>query len=442
MRTPAAPTLPPAQVRPGDLRAAGPAPVAIEVESLRRANDVLRDRLAEAEDTLTAIRSGAVDALVVAGPHGDEVFTLESADWGFRLFVERMTDGAATLDEEGTITWANRRLASILRLPLERVMGARLAELAKDRDRVVLERALRRGRRVTTGLEVRLGTARRVPVRLSVSPIRSDPSTICAVVVSDLTAQRRRERAIRRSRQQVEEINRGLDARVRERTAELEAFSYSLAHDLRAPLRAIVGFSSILTSEHAAGLDAEGLRLLGVIGRSGLRMNELLDGLLSLSRISHTEMQAGPVAMAAEVRDALAEIRALHPEAQADVVIGPLADVIGDVAMLRQVWSNLLANAFKFTRHRPDARIEISSTVEPTEIAYRVSDNGVGFDASGAERVFGLFARLHNESEFEGTGIGLAIVQRVIARHGGSVTAEGAPGQGATITFRLPRRPR
>jgi signal transduction histidine kinase len=221
---------------------------------------------------------------------------------------------------------------------------------------------------------------------------------------------------------------------------ELEAFSYSVSHDLRAPLRAIDGFSRILSEDHAAGLGPEAARLLGVIRTNARHMGHLIDDLLAFSRLGRKELVTTDVDMAALARAAADELRAGAPERAVEVELGALPAARGDWALLRQVWVNLLSNAFKYSRGRVPARITVAAEVRNGETVYLVSDNGVGFDMAYGDKLFGVFQRLHRADQFEGTGVGLAIVQRIVHRHGGRVWAEAAPDAGATFSFTLEAR--
>lgn len=228
-----------------------------------------------------------------------------------------------------------------------------------------------------------------------------------------------------------------LEQRIAERTAELEAFSYSVAHDLRAPLRAIAGFSKVLLEEHAADLDAEGQRVLRIIADNTKNMGHLIDDLLSLSRLGRQEMKLQNIDMRELAESVFAELESGNPARKIELSIAALPPARGDRGMIRQVLVNLFSNALKFTEPREIARIEVGCRPEGGENAYYVKDNGVGFDASYAEKMFRVFQRLHRADEFEGTGIGLAIVQSIIRRHGGRVWAEGKLDEGATLWFTL-----
>ena len=224
---------------------------------------------------------------------------------------------------------------------------------------------------------------------------------------------------------------------------ELEAFSYSVSHDLRAPLRHITGFASLLSQRAKQTLDAESQRYLTTIVDSAIRMTQLIDDLLAFSRLGKTPLSKVAVPLQSLVDSAR---RSVEPEAADRVVhwsIGTLPDVVGDPSLLRQVLVNLFSNALKYSRASHPARIECGTTAggDPRETVIYVRDNGVGFDPAYSHKLFGVFQRLHAVDEFEGTGIGLANVQRIIHRHGGRVWAHGVPGAGATFFFTLPEAP-
>jgi signal transduction histidine kinase len=236
---------------------------------------------------------------------------------------------------------------------------------------------------------------------------------------------------------------RELEEQVRARTEalvlanrELESFSYSVSHDLRAPLRAVDGFARMLQEDYAGKLDDEGRRLLAVVRDSAVRMGRLIDDLLAFSRLARQEAAMQPLDMTGLAREVAGD---LAKGAPAKIEIGELPAARADRALMRQVWANLIGNALKYSGKRADARIEIDGRQEAGENVYRVRDNGVGFDMRYAGKLFGVFQRLHSSDEFDGTGVGLAIVQRVVARHGGRVCAHSAPGEGARFEFSLPR---
>jgi len=221
---------------------------------------------------------------------------------------------------------------------------------------------------------------------------------------------------------------------------EMEAFSYSVSHDLRAPLRAIDGFTQILVEDYGSKLDDEGKRVAGVIRTSTVQMGRLIDDLLSFSRLGRAEVKKASIDMTTLANEAYAEAKKSAPERNIAFVMAALPEVNGDRDLIRQVWANLFTNAVKFTSKKEGAKIEVGTTSAGDTITYYVKDNGAGFDMQYVAKLFGVFQRLHSVEEFEGTGIGLANVKRIVERHGGSVRAEGKVGEGATFYFTLPKK--
>ena len=279
----------------------------------------------------------------------------------------------------------------------------------------------------------------RVPVLIGVAVDPGSPDA-CDAFVLDLTEQKRAE-------QEVRQLNETLERRVWERTAqlesankELESFSYSVSHDLRAPLRHVSGFADLLLRKAGPQLDETARRYVQVIVDSARNAGRLVDDLLAFSRMGRSEMRSAPVDTARLVREVQQEISAEVDGRPIEWRIGELPDVSGDPAMLRLVWRNLLDNAVKYSRGREPAIIEVSGEVKDGEAVFAVRDNGAGFDMKYADKLFGVFQRLHKPDEYEGTGIGLANVRRIVHRHGGRTRAEGEVGRGACFSFTLPAR--
>jgi PAS domain S-box-containing protein len=372
---------------------------------------------------------------------------LRKSEERFRLAVESVDDYAIyMLDENGRVTSWNEGAERITGYAADEVLGKVAnhceAYAGDERKRVVteLERAIQDGKTQDEGWCVRKDGARYYAI-WTVTAVKDASNAITGFlkVARDVTERRRHE-------EQVARWNSELEQRVAERTAqlesankELEAFSYSVSHDLRAPLRHIDGFVDILQSSASEKLDEESRQHLQTIADSAKQMGKLIDDLLAFSRMSRAKMTKRKVNLATLAQDATQHLQGDMKGRQIEWVIGALPTVEGDPEMLRQVMMNLIDNAIKYSRPREKARIEIGTYTEQDDYVVFVRDNGVGFDMKYAGKLFGVFQRLHRASEFEGTGVGLANVRRIIHRHGGRTWAEGEINVGATFYFTLPK---
>jgi PAS domain S-box-containing protein len=353
---------------------------------------------------------------------------LRRSEQNFQLLTESVQDYAIfMLDPEGRVTSWNASAERIKGYSAQEILGQHFStfyppeDLAQGKPRWELEIAEREGRHEDEGWRVRKdGT--RFWANAVISAMRDAHGGLVgfAKVTRDLTQRRRVEQALAQSNQ------------------ELERFSYSVSHDLRAPLRAINGFAQALAEGHAAQLDEEGKRLLTVIRDSAKLGGQLIDALLDFSRVGRQALARAPVDLSALVENVVSELRQTQGPVAVEVVLTPLPPTSGDAVLLRNVLINLIGNAFKFSAKRAHPKVEIGARRDGPEVSYYVKDNGVGFDMQYANKLFGVFQRLHRPDEFEGTGVGLALAQRIVERHGGRIWAEGKVNEGATFRFTLP----
>ena len=374
---------------------------------------------------------------------------LHESEERFRLVVNGIKECAIyMLDTEGRIATWNEGAERVQGYTANEILGKPLATFfpPKDIERNVPETALkeaeREGRALNEGWRVRKDGSLFWSQGI-ITALRDKGGRLRGFVkvAHDMTKEKQAE-------DEIERLNSQLDSRVVEPTArleaanqELKAFSYSVSHDLRAPLRHIVGYVDILQTAAGQTLDETSRQHLQTLARSATQMGQMIDALLELSRLNRAEMRFKRVNLAALVEDVRRELRGEITDRDIDWQIGDLPEVRGDPVMLRQAIVKLLSNAIKYTRTRPKAKIEIGAENGGRETTFFVRDNGVGFDMNYADKLFGVFQRLHRSSEFEGAGAGLAIVRRIIHQHGGRTWAEGISDGGATLYFSIPKPP-
>ena len=367
---------------------------------------------------------------------------LQESERKFELFMENLPSAAFIKDGILKTVFANRalrettRAAEMLGKTVEELYPPEVAHqmMSDDRRALAGHHVVRMERIVDARGRERMFRTFRFPI-----PREAGGNLVGGIAV-DVTEEVRAQREAVGLSAEMEERVRRRTAELEDAVREVEGFSYSVSHDLRAPLRAIDGFSGRLLAGYGDRLDAEGKRFLEAVRTNAVHMGRLIDDLLEFSRAGRGELQRGPVDMAALVRLALDDIRSADPDATAGVEIrvGELPGAEGDSALLRKVWACLLGNALKFTRPKESRLVEVAGREEGGRRVYAVRDNGVGFDMKYVEKLFGVFQRLHGTRGFEGTGVGLALVRRIVVRHGGEVRADGREGEGAEFSFTLP----
>lgn len=385
---------------------------------------------------------------------------LQSLSSWQRAMLESSQFAIISVQPDGTIASFNRAAERMLGYTAEEMIGRENPGVFHDHDEMVwraAELTAELGRPIQPGVDVFTAVPRRgvteerewtyirkdgsrFPVMLSVNALRDDSGEISGFfgVAMDITQRKR----IQAENEALTENLRLQAAKLEEANRELESFSYSVSHDLRAPLRHIQGYVEMLTWDLDGKLTEETSRYLRTISDAAKEMSQLIDDLLSFSRMGRAEMREGPVEIERLVQEAIRGAELTIKDRSINWKIHPMPVALGDASLLRHVVANLIGNAVKYSRPRETAEIEIGTKGEENgRVVFFVRDNGVGFDMKYVHKLFGVFERLHRAEEFEGTGIGLANVRRVIGRHGGRVWAESAAGEGATFYFTLNRAP-
>lgn len=357
----------------------------------------------------------------------------------FRLMIENSPNAIIVVDKKGEINLVNHQAEIIFGYNRVELMDQKIELLIPERFRN--KHPEHRKGFLANPESMYLGKGRdlfglkkdgnEIPVEIGLAPFQTSDGLHVLASIVDISSRKKAEDEIKR-------LNENLENKVKERTAELDAFTSSVSHDLRAPVRAISGFATIIKKDYSDKLDEQANKLFETIVSESIRMGRLIDDLLTFSRMSKTELIKSPVDMLSLANTTIEEVLKISEEKyKAKFIIKDLPGANGDPALLKQVFVNLISNALKFSANRTEPAIEIGAIAGNDEITYYVQDNGVGFDMKYYNKLFGIFQRLHAAEDFKGTGIGLAIVKRVITRHGGKVWAEGKVNEGATFYFSL-----
>ncbi len=356
----------------------------------------------------------------------------------YRRIIETARDAVllfGTADD--TVVAANPRAALLLRTPAGALCGSSWRTWFDPTALPALAAAVTAGGGLATGVQARPAAGDPVPVEVSLTVVADGGQNLAVAFIRDVSERTAAETEVARYRDHLEEMVTVRTAELARVNRELEAFAYSVAHDLRAPLRAIDGYGQALSEDHAAALPAEAQHYLARIRSGAQRLGRIIDDLLDLSRVARHELRQETVDLSALAHEVVRELQAAQPERVVTVELTDGLQAQGDPRLLRLLLQNLLDNAWKFTGRTAAARITFTADADHGTVRYTVADNGAGYDPRYAEKLFQPFQRLHRDDEFPGTGIGLPVAQRIVHRHGGEITATGAPGTGAAFTFTL-----
>lgn len=422
-------------------------------QQLTEENEDLRARLAEAEETLRAIREGEIDAVIVSGSKGEQIFSLVGTDLIYRLIVETMKEAAFTLTFDGVVLFCNAQFGQFVKRPMNQIIGRPFREFVAPDNFAAAESLVivSQEQPVRQRLVLRDSEDRWVPVHVSANVLKQPDNMSICVVATDLTELENSTELIqqlRRQQEALQEVNRELAAAEEElrrsvqdldrSNKDLEAFAYVASHDLQEPLRMVIGFLDMLQSKCKDQLDENAREYIAYSVEGATRMSLLIKDLLEYSRVGAKGKAPAPVDLSAVVDYVKGNLRAMILETNAVIVADPLPTVMADMVLMRQLFQNLLDNALKFRAEGRYPEIHIGARQDANEWLFRVKDNGIGIAPEQRDRVFVIFQRLHNRKKYEGTGIGLAICKKIVERHGGRIWVESEPGEGSTFCFTLP----
>ena len=419
----------------------------LSVETLLAEIEELKAKLSEADQLIRAIKDGEVDAFAIGSEAVPEIYTLQTSDYAYRILIEEFGEGALNVTEDGLIVYTNKTFYDLVQLPYERVIGTYVFEYIHPDSLVHFKKLFQEALRGKSRGEIELvvdGCV--IPVFISLTSLQPNLSTV-GIIISDLSEKKRSESTIRQYQNSLEEKNVAL---VRS-NEELASFAYVASHDLQEPLRKIQIFSTRILEKTGDGFTPDVADYFRRIMDGAKKMQNLIQALLHYSRLKISDVSFVPTDLNVLVEEVKNSIIETIEENKATVVISSLPEAAVVPHQMSQVFSNILLNSIKYKREGVDPYIRIFAQVVDTDSVQipgvrkpqrfwqiSVADNGIGFDPAYGERIFEVFQRLHTASEYQGTGIGLAICRKIMQAHGGHITAEGRPGEGSVFNIYLP----
>lgn len=405
-------------------------------EQLEKEVESLKYRLMEAEDMLHAIRSGDVDALIVDGAEGPQVFTLKSADHTYRILVEEMNESALILSKDGTILYCNESFGKMLQLPLEIVIGSHFFSYIQKEYLQSIMKLLSKTSADTSKMEINLkgkDHLKIIPVKISIKIIKEQELPIFHMIITDMTEEKLSANQIRLYQQELETKIEELKIS----NAELEQFAYVASHDLMEPLRMVSSFTTLLLRklkvEDDTSMEYKEYILSGI-----MRMESMIKDLLDYSRVGKRDVEFELVDCNVLIEKVKANLYDQIKESGAQIFYKDLPIIRAVPGLLIQVFQNLIHNAIKFKKENLKPYIEIMAIKHKDEFAFCVKDNGIGIDPQFAERIFIIFQRLHTKDQYSGSGIGLSITKKIIEFHGGRIWLESHLEKGCIFHFTIP----
>jgi PAS domain S-box-containing protein len=407
----------------------------------------LRFQLEEANETIEAIRTGQIDAIVVQGDNGHQLYTLKSADHTYRVFIEKMTEGAVTLNNQGYILYCNSRFASMVNTPLSYIIGMNFEQFIASEHLTPYKELFAKAWDEDCKGEVSLARGHEfMPVQVSLTALELDEGKALSVIVTDLTRQKKNEQQLRETNEQLAKMNEALEVS----NNDLQQFASVASHDLQEPLRKIMVFSNILKEKYANELSDDSHQCLNKIIDSSGRMKSLIIDILNYSRLSENITKVNAVDLNALIRELLEDFELMIRDKNAIIQVNKLPSIEVNRGQIRQVFQNIISNALKFQRPGVDPVITIDSKLvqslsfdskeDPNGDYCQISikDNGIGFNEKFATDIFALFERLNPKDKYEGTGIGLAIAKKIVEKHNGIIKAMSNEMDGSLFMIILP----
>lgn len=417
-----------------------------QLEKQKLQLEELQRQLEEANETIEAIRTGQVDALVVHGDEGHQLYTLRTADQTYRVFIEKMTEGAVTLNKQGIILYCNSQFASMVNMPLSQVIGFPFEHFIAAETMNHYQQLFDKSWSVDCKAEVSLVSEKKnIPVQLSLTALELEGGIALSIILTDLTAQKQTQLQLEKNNEQLAELIKALETS----NHDLQQFASVASHDLQEPLRKISIFSHLL-KDRETGLSTEATIYLGKIIESAKRMRTLIIDILTYSRLSANDSPMQCVDLNTTITELKYDFELMIEEKRAQIYADELPCLEANGGQIRQVFYNIVSNALKFSKAGKPPVISITSkkigdksfnSEEQADGPFcliSICDNGIGFDEQYLSKIFALFERLNSKDKYEGTGIGMAIAKKIIDKHNGLITAESKKNCGAEFKIILP----